>query len=32
VAAQAEGLARRIEEGGLAGVPEADLRLELGSG
>jgi uncharacterized protein len=32
VAAQAEGLALRIEEGGLAAVPEADLRLELGSG
>jgi hypothetical protein len=32
VAAQAQGLARRIEEGGLAGIPEADLRLDLGSG
>ncbi|HEY6493191.1 MAG TPA: DUF309 domain-containing protein [Trebonia sp.] len=32
VAAQAEALARRIEEGRLDGIPEADLRVELGSG
>jgi len=29
VAAQAAGLALRIERDGLAGVPEADLRLKL---
>jgi hypothetical protein len=31
VAAKAEGLALRIEEGGLEDIPEAALRLELGS-
>jgi predicted metal-dependent hydrolase len=32
VAAQATGLALRIEQDGLAGVPEADLRLRLSPG
>jgi hypothetical protein len=32
VAAQAQRLALRIEEGGLAAIPETELRLELGSG
>ena len=32
VAAQAEDLALRIENGGLAAIPESDLRLKLGAG
>jgi uncharacterized protein len=32
VAAQAQRLALRIEEGGLAAIPETELRLDLGSG
>jgi hypothetical protein len=32
VAAQAERLARRIEDGGLADIPEADLRLKIEAG
>lgn len=32
VAAQAADIALRLEHGGIAGVPEADLRLKLSSG